>query len=274
MSSKYKPGSLGERMKNYEIAYSEILPHKKPCIIRIDGKAAHTFTKGFAKPFSHIFFDSMTYALERLCEEIQGCVFGYTQSDEINLVLTDYQNPNSCGWFDYKVQKICSVAASMATYYFNKEFENQLAMKGITKSSPYFKADGTIKHLFFDARCFSLPHNEIVNYLIWRQQDAIRNSKLSLALAYYSQKEISGYTTDELCDKLAKEKNFNWHNHLYTYQKWGVACIKTEVTVKTENGVAKRAIWQNDFYPPLFTENKDYITDCLPVPPALIYFNT
>ena len=58
--------------------------------------------------------------MKYLCENIQGCVLGYTQSDEITLILVDYKKLTSNAWFDYKVQKMSSIAASMATLSFNE----------------------------------------------------------------------------------------------------------------------------------------------------------
>lgn len=118
---------LGIRMKTY---YEQIpkakLMRRTPVAIRIDGKAFHTFTKGFKKPFDEILIKSMQETMKFLCENIQGCVLGYTQSDEITLILVDYKNENSDAWFDYQVQKICSIAASMATLKFNRAFTENL----------------------------------------------------------------------------------------------------------------------------------------------------
>ena len=114
---------LGRRMKEY---YEQIpktkLMRRCPVIIRIDGKAFHSFTKGFNRPFDDVLMEAMQETMKYLCENIQGCVLGYHQSDEISLVLVDYQKLNSDAWFDYEVQKICSIAASMATMAFNKYF--------------------------------------------------------------------------------------------------------------------------------------------------------
>ena len=68
----------------------------------------------------------MQETMKYLCENIQGCVLGYTQSDEITLILVDYKNLNSSAFFDYEVQKMCSIAASMATMRFNKVFEEEV----------------------------------------------------------------------------------------------------------------------------------------------------
>ena len=116
--------SLGDRMKEYEYVTRNYLTRKLPVIIRIDGKAFHSFTRGFKKPFDEIFVKSMQETTKYLCENVQGCVLGYTQSDEITLVLVDYQNREASAWFDNNIQKMVSVSASMATMAFNRFFVN------------------------------------------------------------------------------------------------------------------------------------------------------
>lgn len=112
MSKKYD--SLGDRMKGYENIARNYLTRRIPTIIRVDGKAFHTFTRGMEKPFDRILMTTMQNTMKYLCENIQGCVFGYTQSDEITLVLTDYATITTDAWFGYNIQKMCSVSASMA----------------------------------------------------------------------------------------------------------------------------------------------------------------
>ena len=119
---------LGNRMKqNYETISKTRLIRRTPVAIRIDGKSFHTWAKGFKKPFDDILIKSMQETMKYLCENIQGCVLGYTQSDEITLILQDYKTFETQAWFDYEVQKMCSVSASMATMKFNKIFENENA---------------------------------------------------------------------------------------------------------------------------------------------------
>ena len=114
---------LGTRMKEfYEQVPKTKLIRRMPVAIRLDGRAFHTFTKGFQKPFDKILMKSMQETMQYLCENIQGCVFGYTQSDEITLILVDYKNLTSTAWFDYDIQKVCSIAASMATMAFMKTY--------------------------------------------------------------------------------------------------------------------------------------------------------
>lgn len=94
--------SLGDRMKGfYEARSKTSLVRRMPVIIRLDGKAFHTFTKGFQKPFDSMLMKAMQETMKYLCENIQGCVLGYTQSDEITLVLVDYKKLTSEAWFNY-----------------------------------------------------------------------------------------------------------------------------------------------------------------------------
>ena len=118
--------TLGERMKEYEFQARTRLLRRTPVIIRLDGKAFHTFTRGFDKPFDESLMKIMQKTTLDLCSSIQGCVFGYTQSDEITLVLVDYKELETCAWFDNQVQKMTSVAASMCTNYFNRALADEI----------------------------------------------------------------------------------------------------------------------------------------------------
>ena len=121
-----KNDSLGNRMKGYEGVSRNFLTRRVPAIIRLDGKAFHTFTKGMEKPFDLVLTQAMQETMKYLCENIQGCVLGYTQSDEITLVLTDYATIQTDAWFGYNIQKMCSVSASMATMAFNRSLNVSL----------------------------------------------------------------------------------------------------------------------------------------------------
>ena len=112
--------NLGNRMKNYEHTSRTYLTRRLPVIIRLDGKAFHTFTKGLKKPFDEILIDAMWETAKYLCKSIQGCKIAYVQSDEISLLLTDYDTIESCAWFDNNIQKMVSISASMATLAFNR----------------------------------------------------------------------------------------------------------------------------------------------------------
>ena len=181
---------LGVRMKTfYEQIPKTKLMRRCPVALRIDGKAFHTFTRGFQKPFDEILIKSMQETMKYLCENVQGCVLGYTQSDEITLILVDYKKLTSSAWFDYEVQKICSIAASMATMAFNNAFGlnvDKEVLEFSDKDANIINQDkyklylthlnAALKGAMFDCRCFNIPKEEVTNLVYWRQLDASRNS--------------------------------------------------------------------------------------------------
>lgn len=227
---------LGKRMKeNYENVSKTRLVRRMPVVIRIDGKAFHTFTRGFKKPFDWILIESMQETAKYLCENIQGCVFGYTQSDEITLILVDYDKLETCAWFDYEVQKLCSITASMATMKFNKIFDQKtneywfpkrynILEPGIAEywEKLRFSAE---KGAMFDARCFNIPKEEVTNLIYWRQLDATRNSIQMVGQANFSHKQLHGLSCNDIQNKLLTEKNINW-NDFPIIAKRGTAVLK------------------------------------------------
>lgn len=264
---------LGRRMKEY---YEQIpktkLMRRCPVIIRIDGRHFHSFTKNFKRPFDDVLICSMQQTMKYLCENIQGCVLGYHQSDEISLVLVDYQKLTSDAWFDYEVQKICSIAASMATMAFNKIFEQNCieysqvipnTELGREIMNTYSKA--TEKGAMFDARCFNIPKEEVTNCIYWRQLDATRNSIQMVGQAYFSHKDLHGKSCNQIQDMLVIQKGINW-NDFPVYQKRGSCCIKesySTVDLSTYTGsmdAITRTRWVIDKEIPIFKgENRSYI---------------
>lgn len=191
MSKKYD--DLGNRMKDYENITRNYLTRRTPVIIRLDGIAFHTFTRGFKKPFDELLWETMSEVAAKLCKEVQNCVFAYTQSDEISLVLVDYYNLNTDVWFGNNIQKICSVVAAKASVYFNdilkKNATGELCIYGSTERNEFLLEIGA-KKAFFDARCFNIPREEVLNYFIWRQKDCHKNSVSAVAQTYFSNKEL------------------------------------------------------------------------------------
>lgn len=235
---------LGKRMKEfYEQVPKTRLVRRMPVAIRIDGKAFHTFTKGFKKPFDSILMQTMQQTMEYLCKNIQGCVFGYTQSDEITLILIDYQNLTTAAWFDYEVQKLCSVSASMATMAFNKFFYKNIQQEFFEYRSSFVpqsmdvqreiaKYHDTLRRAneqgaMFDARCFNIPKEEVTNLVYWRQLDATRNSIQMVGHAYFSDRELHGKSCKDIQDMLVTQRQINWNN-LPIYCKRGSSCIYEE----------------------------------------------
>lgn len=264
--------SLGDRMKQYEAVSKNFLLRRIPVIIRLDGKAFHTFTRGFDKPFDEAIELAMETTTLRLCQNIQGCVLGYTQSDEITLVLCDYQKVDTDAWFEYNVEKMCSVAASMATLYFFKALYKYVdELRSFNDTSFTDRIDLINKKLemgaFFDARCFNVPKEEVVNCLIWRQQDATRNSIQALAQSLYSQKQLSGLKCNQLQDKMFTEKGVNW-NDLSTSQKRGACAVKRMMKKKVKlrdgsSALIDRPQWVIDLNIPVFTQDREYVNSLL-----------
>ena len=221
--------SLGDRMKAYEAVSKTRLVNRMPVIIRLDGKAFHTFTRGFRKPFDELLNKTMQETMKYLCENIQGCVLGYTQSDEITLVLVDYAKLETSAWYDNEVQKMASISAAMATFAFNKYFNDfyleQLAEKGEADSYDLVYDKARRKGALFDSRVFNVPKEEVTNCVYWRQKDAERNSVNSLAQSLFSHKSLQGLNLKDTIAKIETEKGIIWGD-LPTTQKRGSCCIK------------------------------------------------
>lgn len=272
-----KKDSLGDRMKeNYENRSKTYLVRRMPVIIRLDGKAFHTFTRGLKKPYDEIFHNTMNATMKYLCENIQGCKLGYTQSDEITLLLTDYDTLDTDAWFDNNVQKICSVSASIATMAFNKylhkyvdEYCNAVAaLQDFDIEADYIAVlqKAIEKGAMFDSRCFNIPEDEVANCFIWRQQDATRNAIQMLGQCNFSHKELQGKSCNDIQDMLMTQKNINF-NDMPTEFKRGVCCVKEEYYPDPMPGyedcpidaTALRTRWVLDKEIPIFTQDRAYV---------------
>ena len=240
---------LDERMKKYEYVTRHYLMCRTPVIVRIDGKAFHTFTRGMKKPFDHIFMESMQDTMKYLCENVQGCVLGYTQSDEISLLLIDYENLESCAWFDNNLSKIISITSSMTSLYFHKAFYKNTfkycVENNTNKEYNDLLVDKSNSLQFFDSRAFNLQKEEVNNYFVWRQQDAIKNAIQMVGRAYFTHKELENRNGKDIIDML-DTIHINYHS-FYTCEKRGTCCIKTEQG------------WVLDTEIPIFKDNKEYI---------------
>ena len=251
---------LGVRMKEfYEQIPKTKLMRRTPVAIRIDGKAFHTFTRGFQKPFDIVLMKSMQETMQYLCKNIQGCVFGYTQSDEITLILVDYKELDTSAWFDYEVQKLCSISASMATMAFNKFFAD--AVEQETCGGEYLEDiagkhwEAMQKGAMFDARCFNIPKEEVTNLVYWRQLDAARNSIQMVGQANFSHSELQNKTCNDIQDMLMLQKGINW-NDFPVDCKRGAACIR----VNTESDDTIRCEWKIDKNMPMLKgDDRDYL---------------
>lgn len=264
--------TIGDRMKNnYENITRYYLTRRMPVIIRIDGKAFHTFTRGFKKPFDDILVKTMQDTMKYLCENIQGCVLGHTQSDEISLVLTDYAELTTDAWFGNNLQKMCSISASMATLAFNKAFTRNISKQSKRFYTEYLEEKDASyietleiamnKGAMFDSRVFTIPKEEVCNYLIWRQQDATRNSILSVGIANFSQKELHCKSCNDIQDMIMLQKNINWNDYATTLKR-GSCCIKKVIQdpdVDIKDGAYPVTRWVIDDEIPIFTQDRNYV---------------
>jgi tRNA(His) 5'-end guanylyltransferase len=271
---------LGDRMKDfYEDRTRYKLARRTNTIIRIDGKAFHTYTKGLERPFDAGLMEDMNMTTEYLCQNIQGAKFGYVQSDEISILITDYDDLTTHAWFDGNLQKMASIAASFATAKFNQLRMARSCWEG-NDVEGYLDADdlGKFKLAMFDARVFQIPYQEeVINYFIWRQQDATRNSISSVAQSLYSHKDLNGKKTDEM-QEMIFQKGINWNDYSPRekrgalirkverkfVRKEATANVSEKTVVIPESSIYTRTKWEADPETPIFSQNKEYLNSLFP----------
>ena len=216
--------NLGDRMKeNYENRVQLSLIRRMPVIIRLDGRSFHTLTRKCNKPFDERISDSIARTANCLCSIVQGVKCAYTQSDEISLLLTDFDTLTTMAWFDYNIQKIVSISASMASVKFSELW----GLPGC-----------------FDSRAFNLPKEEVANYFVWRQKDWVRNSVSMLAQSHFSHKQLQNQGQAAMHEML-HSKGENW-NDLDPKWKNGQFIDKSDTGWVIEPA-------------PIFTEERDVI---------------
>lgn len=252
--------SLGDRMKNYENAFRKNLPIRMPIILRIDGNAFHTYTKGCKRPVDQNLVNVMNETAAYLCKNIQGSQMAYVQSDEISILLVNYKSLDTQSWFDNNLQKMVSISASMAGSIFTVN-----SWKIWTKSTAFVENISPLdnKPAMFDSRSFILPKEEVVNYFLWRQQDATRNSVQMLARTLYSHKQCTDKNNSEL-QEMCFQKGVNW-NDCPTAQKRGRCIVKSKALKLGTNPQtgetfeAMRSEWIVDNNIPIFSQDRHYI---------------
>jgi tRNA(His) 5'-end guanylyltransferase len=239
--------SLGDRMKGYENAARYALPTRMPVLIRVDGKAFHTFCKALARPFDLAFMEAMDQCAVALVEEAQGAVLAYVQSDEITVLLHNYKKLDTAAWFDNNLVKIATVAASTAA---------------ATMTAESVRLFGHVRKAKFDGRVWVLPESEVANALLWRQQDAARNSVTMVAQEMFSDAELHGVTTAERQEMIFRKSGKNW-NDLPTYQRRGRCVVRQTY----EEGGVTRSRWVVDREIPIFSQDRAYVERLLEVEP-------
>lgn len=256
--------ALGARMKDHEHRTRYFIPKRTYTVIRLDGKAFHTFTRGCVKPFDRMLMTAMQEATLELCKDIQNVKMGYTQSDEITLILTDFDTRDTCQWFDGNLQKISSVSASIVTAAFNKAWQ-RLSLAAYMED---FK-DAVVDHagLFyaieqfiaelptakFDSRVYTVSEYwEAYNSVLWRQQDASKNSIQMVAQRLYSHAELQGKNTGVL-QEMIFQKGQNWND-------FPTDCKRGAFVVRSPEGG-----WMIDQNAPILSQDKDYFFSRVPL---------
>ena len=197
-----KKASLGDRIKRYEQAAKHYLPPRQPLLIRVDGRAFHTYTRSLNKPFDHRLMAAMVYAMTETAKEMQGFKLAYHQSDEVTFLLTDYDNLDTQGWFDYELNKVVSLSASIFTLKFNRHMIK------------------TGRDAAFDSRAFVVPAEDAPNVFVWRQRDWERNSVTMLARSQFSTKQLHGKKVPDMHEML-HGVGVNWATDLSPAEKNG-----------------------------------------------------
>ena len=248
---------LGKRMKAYENESNMKLVKKLPVIIRVDGRAFHTFARKLEKPFDDILIDSMQETMRYLCKHVAGCVLGYCQSDEISLLVQDYKNEETQAWFEYRINKLCSATASMATFAFNRAFENNVT-EFYNDCIDNEENDNRMKTLL-ECCDKGATFNEVTNYFYWREADAMRNSVEMVGHANFSAKQLHKVNNDGI-KKILLEKGIDY-DKIPIYKQRGACCIKTKMpSFSQDNKPIMRTVWVVDIDIPIFKgDGREYI---------------
>jgi tRNA(His) 5'-end guanylyltransferase len=249
---------LGDRMKSYEAATRYVLPRRTYAVIRVDGRAFHSYLRGADKPFDFRFMADMANVAGALCEEIGGAMFAYLQSDEISVLVTDFGSTHTEPWFGGVVQKMASIAAATATACLCAQ------RSGLP---------------VFDGRVFTIPSAvEVANYFLWRQRDAVRNSVSMAAQAHFSHKSLHGMNGAQMQERLWQEKGVNWNDYP-GHAKRGSVCtrytVEEDVTYTDKRSgeevttPAVRSRWVVEPAPHFVAEPGTWLADHIPSLPSL-----
>ena len=222
--------TMGDRMKNYEAVNRHFLIPKLHTVLRLDGRAFHTYTKKFKRPFDDVLINAMDETAKYLCSKIQGAKFAYVQSDEITIYLSDNDELETQMWYGGNIQKMVSVSAAIATAKFNhimilQNIEDSIKHVNKWNSDPVgrelkLRMEGAIavhvrkmEMAEFDSRVFQLPNiDEVLNCVLWRQQDCTRNSIQSVAHSLYPLEELHKQNTSQL-QEMIFQKGINWNDY-------------------------------------------------------------
>lgn len=248
---------LSDRMKQYENvnrSYLKLTNWDDVIIVRVDGRAFHTYTRSAKEPFDEMLQSAMNEVARELCENIQNSAMAYVQSDEASIIVAPSKEASL--WFDGNIQKMCSISAAIAS-------------TRMTLESP--RVFGKMKVAQFDSRVFSIPRSEVVNYLIWRQSDATRNSVQMLARSIFSHKQLMGKSCDEM-KQMVRDSGRPWENEEIGSTR-GRCVVKQSFqepveyvdkrTKEIKRAVANRTRWVPVWDIPYFMQDKAFVEQYL-----------
>lgn len=279
-NGKYKNDALGTRMKQfYEKATRIFLPRRAYTIIRLDGKAFHTYTRGLVAPFDMGLVEDMDATAMFLCNEIQGAKCAFVQSDEITILVTDFDKIETSAWYDNNLQKMCSISASLATAKFNSLRAKRNIIKLDDRSGEIWSQVISAvcdKLAMFDSRVFQIPSKgEVMNNFIWRQQDTVKNSISTVAQSLYSHTELHNKNGSDK-QEMIFQKGINWNDYDPKLKRGRMIIketYKAQTIIKETNSIhgfggpdlfgGTRTRWIS-IAPPTFTQNVDFLDGLIP----------
>lgn len=244
---------LKDRIASYQEASDYKLLPRLPLIITVNGRASAKGTSLLDKPYCSKFAECIFSTTMRLCSEVEGALFGYQHNDEIVIVARNDQSPETTPWFDNKIQKICSVASSIATLHFNNCATTiDLNLMG----EPVFIAN-----------VFAVPTlAEAINTIIYKQQSNFHTS-VQFACFYellnkkydkHTIKEmLAGLSIDEKIDLLRQECNIDFNQYPTSFRR-GVACYKAP---KLVDGELVKHKWTLNDDLPIFTKDQSFLSN-------------
>jgi len=197
---------FGDRMKEYEKLQNQRFMKNLPVLVRLDGKNFSKFTKGLKRPFDEnlisLFVDTTKYLLAE-----SNALMGYTQSDEITLLLYSSNKYDSEIFHGGKIQKIISVLSSMTTAFFNSKIPQYIPQKQDNLA-------------LFDCRAWQVPTlEEAANVFLWRENDASKNSISMVASEYYSHKDLMNKNSKEKQEMIYEYSGVNWNDYPNAFKR-------------------------------------------------------
>ena len=244
---------LKDRVESYIDASDYKLISRLPIIININGRGFSKITSLIDKPHCSKFMEAMLSTMLKLCSDLEGVLFAFQSNDEITLILRNDQNNNTEPFLNNKLQKICSIASSIATLHFNN----------YTKSIDL----NLIGEPLFTSQVFVVPNiAEAMNVLIFKQQQSFYLS-IQFACFYELLKKydkntikemLNGLNSEEKIDLLNQECGIDFHEYSSTFKR-GAAAYKIP---KIVDGVLKNR-WYINTDIPIFAKDQVFITSVL-----------